>query len=264
MRVLFLALLMGGMSVLPSSAQTLWSRPYEPNQLSIEAIVPNAADDAAPLSGATFITSTLSLTDNVELTAELPMARYKPSENGARATTAIGNPFVGLGLSSTTVPFLLQIGTRIPAAPSNSAIPIGADADVGRTPAFRPDEFAVSALLNTRFELSRFTTLRFRSGIEFGTRPTPNNSSRIQTWRMPYEAQLWREGDSFITGLTFAGRALLSSPGTTQHHAALSIMRNWNLVQPGLLVGTSLNDLFRDGEFVPFAGLTLSISYGRL
>jgi hypothetical protein len=41
-------------------------------------------------------------------------------------------------------------------------------------------------------------------------------------------------------------------------------MGNWNLVQPGLLAGTSLNDLFRRGTWTPIVGLTLSVSYGRL
>ena len=77
MRTLLSALLLG-LLVFPASGQTIWSRPYEPNQIAVEAIVPDA-DDASVLSGATFLTGTVSLSDNVELAAELPVARYSPT-----------------------------------------------------------------------------------------------------------------------------------------------------------------------------------------
>jgi len=263
MRVLVLASLLSLLS-LPVQAQTLWSRPYEPNQLTVEAIVPDAAAEGDFPSGGTFVTGTASLSDNVELTAELPFARYRPSGNGAGTSTALGNPFVGLGLSSTTVPFLFEVGVRIPAAPSNEAAQIGGAADVGRTPAFGPDEFSLSGLLNGRLEISRYSTARFRTGVEFSSRPSRSGPDRVQNWRLRYDVQLWREGDRFLTGFTFAGRARLSRSGDSRHHAGLSVMPNWNLVQPGLLAGTSLNDLFRDGKWVPFVGVTLSVSYGRL
>lgn len=263
MRALFLASLLSLLS-LPTQAQTLWSRPYEPNQLTVETIVPDAATDGDFPSGATFITGTASLSDNVELTAELPLARYQPSVDGAGTTTALGNPFVGLGLSSTTVPFLLELGARIPAAPSNRAARIGGTADVGRTPAFGPDEFSLASLVNGRLEISRYSTARFRSGFEFSSRPSPSGPDRIQTWRLRYDVQLWREGDRFLTGFSFTGQTRLSQAGTNRHHASLSVMPNWNLIQPGILAGASLDDLFSDGTWVPFVGVTLSISYGRL
>jgi hypothetical protein len=263
MRVLLAALLWGLMA-LPSPAQTLWSRPYEPNQFAVEALVPDAASDAAALTGATFVTGTFSLSENVEVTGELPVARYRPSADGARTTTAIGNPFVGVGLSSTTVPVLVQIGARLPVAEVNPATPIGQAADVGRTSAFRPEEFALSGLLNGRLEVGRYSTLRLRTGLEFGSRPSATRPDRERRWRLHYDAQLWREGDRLITGLSFTGQARLSASGSTRHHALVSVMGNWNLVQPGLLVGTSLNDLFRRGTWTPIVGLTLSVSYGRL
>lgn len=262
MRTFVLALLLSLLG-LPSHAQTLWSRPYEPNQLTVEAIVPDAATEGTALSGATFVTATVSLSDNVELAAELPVARFRPSGGGARASTALGNPFVGLGLSSTAVPFLFQLGARVPVAPSNRAAPIGAAADVGHTPAFGPDEFTLSGLINTRFELSRYSTVRLRTGPEFGTRPSPTGPDRLRRWGLHYDAQIWREGERFITGLTFTGQSELSR-AASRHHAMLSLMGNWSLVQPGLLAGASLNDLFREGTFVPIVGLTLSVSYGRL
>jgi hypothetical protein len=40
-------------------------------------------------------------------------------------------------------------------------------------------------------------------------------------------------------------------------------MTNGRRVQPGLVAGTGLNDLFQDGDFAPFVGLTLSVTYLR-
>lgn len=263
MRVLLTACLLG-LLALPVQAQTLWSRPYEPNQLAIEVLVPEAGDDASALTGATFVTGTVSLSENVELAAELPVARYRPSATGARTSTALGNPFVGVGLSSTRIPLLFQLGARLPVADANRATTIGQATDVGRTPAFHPEEFALSGLANGRLEVGRYSTLRVRTGLEFGSRPAPTGTDRRQSWRILYDAQLWREGDRLITGLSVTGRTRLSRPGTSAHHALLSVMGNWNVVQPGLLAGTSLNDLFRRGTWTPIVGLTLSVSYGRL
>lgn len=263
MRPWFLVLFFSIIAV-PSQAQTLWSRPYEPNQLAVEAIVPDAADETSGLSGATFITATVSLNPNVELAAELPLARSTSQGDETTTTSAVGNPFVGIGFSSTSIPLLLQVGTRFPVAPTNEASRIGAAADMGRMAAFHPEEFALSGLLNSRLQIGRNTTIRLRSGLEYASRPSPvsTGNDRIQNWRAQYDGQIWREGDRFLTGLTFTGRALLTSPGTNQHHLGLSLMANWARVQPGLMVGTSLNGLL-DGEVVPFAGLTLSISYAR-
>lgn len=259
MRALFALLLLGLLAV-PARGQTIWSRPYQPNQIAVEAVSPDV-DDASVLSGATFLTGTVSLNSNVEISGELPLARLAPTTNGSATTTAVGNPYVGLGFSSTRFPILLEIGARLPAAPSNAAARLGQSADVGRVPAFQPEEFGLSALLNGRLPVGRNSSLRLRSGFNYASRPDADE--RDGTWRLLYEAQLWREGERLITGFSFAGRAILSTPRSTQHHAAVSVMGNWRRVQPGLVVGTALNDLVQDGEFTPFVGLTLSLTYRR-
>lgn len=258
MRVL-LSILLLSVFCLPTNGQTLFSRPYEPNQVSIESIVPDA-DDASGLTGATFITGTASLTPSIELTAELPLAR-DGSVSGSSAS-AIGNPFLGVGLSSTNVPFLVELGARLPTAPNNRGAAVGGNAAFGRTSAFGPDELVLSSLFNGRREVGRHTTLRLRTGMLYATRESASGN-RSRDWQLQYETQIWREGDRFITGLSFTGEALLTSPGTTDHHATISMMSNWNRVQPGILFGTALNPLFQRTELVPHVGLTLSVSYGR-
>lgn len=252
-------LLLIGLLVLPARGQTILSKPYEPNQLSVEAISPDA-EGASILSGATFLTATVSVTSNITLTGELPLARFDATADGGSSNTAVGNPYVGLGFSGTYLPVLLELGARIPAAPSNTAARFGQLADIGRVPAFQPDEFSLSGLLNRRFTVGRNANVRLRSGLSYASRPAPNGRDR--DWRLLYEAQLWREGERLLTGFSFAGRTPLTNR-SSQHHAVLSIMGNWRLVQPGIMAGVALNDLVENGAFSPFVGLTLSITSFR-
>lgn len=269
MRTLLTGILLLGLVVSPTEAQTIWSRPYVPNQVVVEGVVPDSPSEAGRLSGATFLTGTVSLSENIELAGELPVARYGAS-NG-NASTALGNPYVGVGFSSTIAPVLVEVGARLPVAGSERAGSIGQAADMGRLAAFRPEEFSLSALANGRLAIGRATSLRLRAGGTYasfsvpapaGATTAPGDSSAT-AWRLQYDAQLWNEGERTITGLSFTGRAVVSSPRRTQHHIALSVMPNWARVQPGLVVGTSVNDLLRDRTLTPFAGLTLSLGYGR-
>jgi len=253
-----------GLVVLPAKAQTILGRPYTPNQIVVETLIPDTPEDASFPSGATFLTGTASLSRNIEFIAELPVARFNASGQQVSSTSALGNPYAGFGFSSTRVPFLFELGARFPVAPSNRASQIGALADVGRTAAFRADEFSLSALFNVRRSLGRFTSLRLRFGTTFASSDELGGTDDNETaWRLQYDAQLWREGNSVITGFSFTGRNTVSSPSTSQHHAMLSVMANWTRVQPGIVAGLSLNDLFNDSTFTPVAGLTLSLSYLR-
>ncbi|WP_263840950.1 hypothetical protein [Salinibacter sp.] len=266
MRDLFVLLTaIAGMSVLavPAQGQTIWSRPYQPNQIALEAIVPDLpADDASVASGAAFLTATRSLNDNVELAAELPVARYGTD---AAASTAVGNPYVGFGLSSSSLPILLELGLRIPATPTNEALQAGQRADMGRTAAFRDESVAPSVLLNGRLPLGRRASLRLRSGLTYASAERTGADGTENRWRLPYSAQLWWNGEQFMTGLSVAGRPRLSSssPDRTTHRAVVSVTLDGARVQPGLLVGTGLDPLVQDGRFAAVAGLTVSLSYGR-
>ncbi|WP_103026614.1 hypothetical protein [Salinibacter altiplanensis] len=266
MRTLLVLLIsIAGMGVLavPAQAQTIWSRPYQPNQIALEAVVPDLpADDASAASGAAFLTATRSLNDNVELAVELPVARYATD---ATASTAVGNPYVGIGLSSSSRPILLELGIRIPAAPTNEALRAGQRADPGRTAAFRDESVAPSALLNGRLPLGRRASLRLRTGLTYASADRLDEEGTENRWRLPYSAQLWWNGERFMSGLSVEGRPRLSGsePDRSTHRAVVSVMLDGGRVQPGLLAGTGLDPLVQDGRFVTVAGLTVSVSYSR-
>ena len=263
MRVPFLIAILLGTLCTPAAGQTVFSRPYEPNQIALEALVPEFPnDDPSFPTGATFLTATRSLSKQVELAVELPLARYA---RGNTSTSAVGNPYVGLGLSSTERPFLIELGVRIPAVPTNEAAPVGQRADAGRTAAFRDETVSFSGLLNGRFSLGRYSSLRLRAGVTYTSIKT-DTSGTTSHWEVPYSAQIWWDGDPLLTSLSIVGRpSFKDAPdnSTALHRAVLSVMLNGKRVQPGLMLGTGLNPLFTDGEFVLIGGVTLSISYDR-
>lgn len=251
----------------PAHGQTIWTRPYQPNQIAVEWIAPAFEDDdVSGITSATFLDLTYSLTDNVELVGELPIAYYAAdTESGSTSTSAVGNPYLGVGLSSTRTPFLLELGARLPAAPDNEASFAGQFADAGRGSAFRHDAFTASALLNWRFPLGRYTSLRIRTGGTLAQYPDSTDNTE-RDFRFRYSAQLWRVGDPLLVGLTAAGRISFSAPDalatTTRHTLAGSVMLDFSTVQPGLLLGIALDDDVRDVASF-FVGLTLSTSYGQ-
>lgn len=264
-----LALFLFSLMVWPADAQTIWSRPYEPGQITVEAMVPDLPEEADFPSGAAYLSGTASLSDNVEFAGELPVARYLPAPGlNSTSTTTLGNPYLGLGFSSTTLPFMLEVGTRLPVASSTRALSIGRATDIGRTRAFSWNEFSLSALANTRAMIGRRTSLRLRSGVSYASFSRLDATGAEETerdWRLLYSAQLWREGNNLILGLGFTGRGVLTAPGTyranSRHHLVTSVMGNWNTIQPGFLVGLSLRDFSDEPSFL--FGLTISLSYAR-
>jgi hypothetical protein len=266
MRIAFLiAALFGGLCT-SALGQTIWSRPYQPNQIAVEALVPERPTANTSVgSGATFLTLTRSLNDNVELATELPVAR---NDGTGSSTTAVGNPYVGLGLSSGTLPVLFEAGVRLPAVSTNSARSVGKRVDIGRTAAFQNEDISVTALLNGRIPIGRRTSLRLRTGVTFASTDTSATAAtEARRWRLPYSVQLWREGDRFLTGLSVVGRPRLTDPdvneGRSTNSVVLSIMLDGDRIQPGLVVGAGLDPLVEDGRFEWVGGLTLSLSYDR-
>jgi hypothetical protein len=248
-----------------AAGQTVWTRPYQNNQISVELIAPSFEDDAVKLaSGAAYLSGTYSLNENIELVAEVPTAQI---DSGGVTESVIGNPYFGVGLSGLRTPFLIEIGVRIPVVGSpGPATFAGSFTDVGRTRAFRYDETLVAGFLNWRFEFSRRTSLRVRSGLVYAEFPNVVDGNRRieQDLRIKYSPQIWYEGDNAILGLTLAGRGTFTAPGSygqkSLHWISGQIIGNFDYIRPGLVFGISLNDDVRvDAPY--FFGLTLSTSY---
>ena len=234
-----------------ADAQTILTLPYEPSTVSVEVVHPTYAADSLGLgTSAAFVTASYTLNENVEVTAELPVARV---DAGSVSATRLGNPFAGFLFSSTSLPVLFELGVRLPVADGSAATELGTFTDAGRGSAFIEKEFAVHGLGNTRLQLGRNTTLRLRGGGVYSVYPVPDadgGERNERDFRLRYAAQLWREGDPLVLGLTFTGRGTLTAPGTydkkSVHYLAGTAIVDVGRVMPGLTVGVPFNKEVRD------------------
>jgi hypothetical protein len=245
-----------------ADAQTILTRPYEPSTASVEVVHPTYEADSLGLgTSAAFVTASYTLNENIEIAAELPVARV---DAGGVTATRLGNPFAGFLFSSTDLPLLIELGVRLPVADGSAATELGTFADAGRGSAFIEEEFAVHGLGNTRAQLTRNVTLRLRGGGVYSVYPVPDaegGERNERDFRLRYAAQLWREGDPLVLGLTFTGRATLTAPGTytekSVHHLAGTAILDVGRVMPGLTVGVPFNKEVRGT-----AGAIVSLSVG--
>lgn len=268
---LFLAVLVA-LAVPPASqAQSLWSTPYEPNQLALEVLQPSLdtppGEDLSVLTGAATLWGSYLLTDRTTLVAGLPTARYASEIAGDAPTsieeTQIGNPYVGVGVSSTRVPLLVELGVRLPLAPDRTAAArAGTGADLAHRETFAPDLLSAQAILNARWDLTRIAGFRFRSGPLL-TVPTQTDRGTTELF-VRYGLQGWYEGDRYILGAGVTGRALVTERGgafadRTTHQASGTLILNLSTVQPGVLLRVPLNGPGSDAVNL-VVGLTLSVT----
>lgn len=246
-------------------AQTIWSRPYETNQIALDAIAPSFLTGQTPgFSGGAFLSGTYLVTDRIEVAAELPVA-YSIGEDTI-SSPMVGNPYVGVGLSGLSVPFLLEIGARLPVASLPSPVQAAATADAGRVPAFRPNEFSLSGLMSGRMKIGKASTLRLRAGPAYGSfAATDTTNQRTEKeWRAHYSLQYWHEGQPFVLGLGVVGETRLSGSerftSKSRHHVVGSVIFDHSVAQPGLLFGLELDGV---SDAALLAGLTLAVPYGR-
>ena len=260
--LLLLVLLLSG--VLPAQAQTMFTRPYLPSTLSVEAVRPAYEDDApSATTGALFFSASYTLARNIEIIGELPVAHV--SGTGIESDVALGNPMLGFGLSSTRIPLLVEVGVRLPVADGSLATRLGRAADYGRGAAFIEEERQAFLLGNTRFMLGQKTSVRVRGGFAvsvFDEETGTGTTITQRDLRLRYAVQLWREGQRLITGLSFTGRGTTTAPGAysdkSRHHLAATALLDFRRVAPGITVGLPLNAEDRDIASFLF-GLSLDI-----
>ena len=260
------------LALVPASrAQSLWSTPYVPNQITLEVLQPTLqsapTEDISLLTGASTLWGSYLLTDRTTVVVGMPVARYRSTLESEPSTdvaeTQIGNPYVGVGMSSTRVPLLVELGVRLPLAPDASATTrAGQATDLVHREAFTPNLFSAQIIANARWNWTRRFGLRFRSGPLLTT-PTQDAPGTTEVYAR-YGVQAWQEGDRIVAGVGLMGRALLSERGgsfgnRTTHQATGTLIWNLPSVQPGLLLRLPIND--PSGTDVDVVvGLTLSVA----
>jgi hypothetical protein len=254
-----------------SQAQSLWSTPYVPDQIALEVLQPTLqsapSEDISVLTSASTLWGSYLVTDRVTVVAGMPIAHYQSTQVDEPPTdvteTQIGNPYVGVGVSSTRVPLLVELGVRLPLASDASlATRAGQATDLAHREAFAPDQFAAQIIANTRWDWTRRFGFRFRGGPLLTT-PTQDAPGTTEAYAR-YGVQAWKEGDRLVAGVGLTGRALLSERGgsftdRTTHQATGTLIWNLPAVQPGLLIRLPINEPNGAGVDV-VVGLTLSVT----
>lgn len=249
--LLLCVLLLMSLCAETAMAQTQFTRPYLPSVVSVEVVRPAFEDETLSAdTGAMFVTGSYTLNENVEIVAELPVARA--GGEGLQTTTSLGNPLLGFAFSSTRMPILVELGGRLPVAQDNVATRLGQTADYGRGSAFLQDERQVYLLGNTRYQFSQKVSIRVRGGLVYSV--FENEVDGVQRTekdlRLRYSAQAWREGNWLVLGLTFNGRGTTTAPGgygsKSTHHVATTAILDIGKIAPGVTVGVPLDGSARD------------------
>jgi len=252
-------------------AQSLWSTPYVPNQITLEVLQPTLqsapTEDISVLTSASTLWGGYLLTNRTTVVIGMPVAHYQSTLEGEPSMdvtkTQIGNPYVGVGVSSTRVPLLVELGVRLPLAPDASAATrAGQATDLVHREAFAPNLFSAQIIANARWNWTRRFGLRLRGGPLL-TAPTQGAPGTTEVYAR-YGVQAWQEGDRIVAGVGLMGRALLSERGgsfgdRTTHQATGMLILNLPRVQPGVLIRLPINDP-SDTDIDVVAGLTLSVT----
>ena len=258
----FLPLLLWCLLPAIAPGQSLWRIPYQPNQVVLETVVPQYETDRFEGgTGAAFLTGTYSLSSHIEGVVELPLSHATAPST---SSTALGNPYVGLGIASTTLPILVEVGARLPLGDDSIAREAATGiTDPGRTAAFGRNERSLSALLNVGIFLWPNTSLRLRGGSTYAIFDDAADAIDRDV-RLHYGAQLWRQGEPLTIGLTFTGVGVPSDAGSfaanSRHHLGATVLLDFDSIALGPFIGVSLDKTVRD--VAPyFVGLTLSLSH---
>jgi hypothetical protein len=253
---------------LSASAQTpLWTRPYTPNQLTVQGLrpfldAPGPARDFFP-TGALFVAGSVSLTDRLELVADLPVGHYRiETPNGSDVqSTALGNPYVGVGYASFRVPVFFELGVRLPVADPDTALAPARAADLERRYAFAPEQLTIEAAANVRLPVTERFNVRLRGGGFVLNDPATRDVG------VRYALQGWYEGRLFIIGAGLTGRLNVTGaadfPERNAHDLGTAVFVDLRYVQPGAFFGIPLTPATRDGVDV-VAGVTLAVPVGDL
>jgi hypothetical protein len=230
-----------------AAAQSLWVKPYEPNQVSVAFMRPvftDPASEVAPASGTAFAGTSVSLTSYIELIGEMPLVWYGAGDPSPRLRLEPGNPYLGVGIASEETPVFWELGARVPLAEGPpDALAFGRTADVSRGTAFSPQTVTIQAAGNYRLPFSRRAGLRLRGGLNLALRA---EGSRVGTSEVivPLSVQFWQEGEVFVFGVGATSQVYTARTSSFQDavdaYATGTAMIHYERFQPGIVIGAPL------------------------
>jgi hypothetical protein len=251
-------------------AQTLWPESDKGTSFSIEVLKPNfhegegGNDTTTFLTSAWFFTARFPMSEGFALHAEVPFSHYGDdvTDSNINPSNTIGNPYLGVSISSKDRPLSFELGARAPLVKGDDessalAAISGVFTDfVDRAEAFTPDTLPIVGMADYHPSVGSGWSLRLRAG-GLADIPVRNDSSsesgdRSSELYALYGAQLWYqpESGSVRIGGGVTGRFLATESGSlgdrTVHELVVGGDVKLGQVRPGLEfrlpLDSSLND----------------------
>ena len=223
-----------------SQAQSFWLDQRGEKLVSIELLKPRLDGGGTTLaSSAVFFAGRFPIGQGISVAAELPLSHFGyESSFASESHTAVGNPYVGLRMRSSSSPWQAAFGVRLPlASDENPGLITGLNADFDRFEAFTPELSAIQFDVNYLFEHpSGFSTsVRAAPSIMIPARESGGDTELF----IAYSAMGWQRHGRVRAGAGMSGRLLASQPGLSieersVHQLGLSVIGTFGSVQPGL------------------------------
>ncbi len=229
-------------------AQSTWLLPRNVNAVTLEILKPSF-----DLPGVRFVSSAWVLEgryafdsgQRTYLTIDLPVAHL--GVDGGESETAVGNPYVGVTNFAREAPIVYELGLRIPVASESGGGLTGLLADFDRFEAYATDTFSLRGTMSYFPSRSGDWVLltRLGSSLLFNTGSVPEGAAKADLYAN-YAFFTWYLTSRFQAGLGFAGRFLITDPGSiaerTAHQLGASFQADLSAVIPGVHVRLPLDD----------------------
>jgi hypothetical protein len=261
------------MSASPLSAQSVWTGPPEhADEVSVEWLKPVLDDggDTSFWTSSMILSGQATLSDRLLVVGELPMSHVQTQvvddvgEEQTLSSTTVGNPYLGIELRGTTMPFVLELGAHLPVVedPEFTTVAIGALTDLNRIGAYVVNQVPLQLIGNYYYDpRSSNFSIRLRGGPETYL-PAGGNASGSMI--LTYGAQGWYRTDILDAGLGFTGRWGVTQPNagfreSSLHQVSTVLQKTFGRVRPGVLARIPLETEFRDAMSA-VVGVTMTVS----
>lgn len=261
------------MSASSLSAQPIWTGPPEhTDQISVEWLKPvfEEGEGTSFWTSSVMLSGKATLSDRLMVVGELPMSHVQTQVvdvvGGERtfSSTTVGNPYLGIELRGTTMPFVLELGVHLPAVedPELTTVAIGALTDLNRIGAYVVDQVPIQLIGNYYYDpRSSDFSIRLRGGPETYF-PAGGNASGSMI--LTYGAQGWYRTDILDAGLGFTGRWGVTQPNagfreSSLHQVSAVLQKTIGRVRPGVLARIPLETEFRNAMSA-VVGVTMTVS----
>lgn len=255
-------------------SQSIWLPPSGRSSVSLEVLKADWAgnNNITFVSSVWFMTGRYKTSSSLTIAGELPLSHIDFGSSGAfspEASTAIGNPYLGITFNPENSFFIGEAGVRVPiiSAGAGDALVNGWVSEFDRWEAFIPDLLTVRVRLGGNINSnSKIFRARFLGG---GTLWIPTESGSHEVFADAI-GQFWFQESKFTFGTTLSARTLLTGPSgdfieRSEFQLGFSANGTFGNVRPGFHFHIPLADegLLGVGQVVDAVfGINITLFFG--